>query len=62
MNDLEKMIMEEISTLDELRLIDVLGFIRFLKEGKSQNSKQIEEWFEQILKITREQTRELATQ
>lgn len=55
MNDLEKMIMEEISTLDELRLIDVLGFIRFLKEGKSKNPKQIEEWFEETAKTIREQ-------
>lgn len=55
MNSLEKMIMEEISSLDELRLIDVLGFIRFLKEGKSKKPKQIEEWFEATLNMVREQ-------
>lgn len=60
MNDLEKMIVEEISTLDELRLIDVLGFIRFLKEGKSEHPKQIEEWFEETLKIVQKQAKEIA--
>jgi hypothetical protein len=62
MNDLEKMIMKEISSLDELRLIDVLGFIRFLKEGKSETPKQIEKWFEETAKIIREQTKELIAQ
>lgn len=47
MSDLEKMIVEEISTLDELRLINVLGFTRFLQDGKSKNQKQIEKWFEE---------------
>lgn len=59
MSDLEKMIVEEISTLDELRLIDALGFIRFLKDGKSKNPKQIEKWFEECAKNIREQTKEL---
>ena len=31
MNDLEKIIIEEISTLEDMRLIDVIGFIRYLK-------------------------------
>lgn len=62
MNDLEKMIMEEISSLDELRLIDVLGFIRFLKDGKSKNPKQIEKWFEETAKTIREQTKEIVAQ
>lgn len=59
MNSLEKMIMEEISTLEELRLIDVLGFIRYLKEGKSEKPKQIEKWFESVAKSVRERASEL---
>lgn len=31
MNSLEEMIMEEIATLPYMQLIDVLGFIRYLK-------------------------------
>lgn len=61
MSDLEKMIIEEISSLDELRLIDVLGFIRFLKDGKSKNPKQIEKWFEETAQTIREQAQELNT-
>ncbi|HAX69056.1 MAG TPA: hypothetical protein PK152_16315 [Anaerolineales bacterium] len=54
MNDLEKMIMEEISTLDEMRLVDILGFIRFLKSEKPEKQTWIEEWFEQSLISIRE--------
>lgn len=50
MNDLERMIMREISTLDEMRLIDVLGFIRFIKKEMPGRSEWIEGWFEQSLK------------
>ena len=59
MNNLEKMIMEEISTLEELRLIDVLGFIRYLKAGKSSKPQWIEGWFEEAAKHVREQEAEL---
>jgi len=54
MNDLEKMIMEEISNLDEMRLVDILGFIRFLKSEKPEKQTWIEEWFEQSLISIRE--------
>lgn len=54
MNDLEQMIMEEISTLDEMRLVDILGFIRFLKSEKPEKQTWIEEWFEQALKSIHE--------
>ncbi len=46
MNSLEEMIMEEISTLPEMQLIDVLGFIRYLKSDAHGNHKLIEQWFE----------------
>jgi hypothetical protein len=55
MNELEKMIMKEISTLNEMRLIDVLGFIRYLKMGKTKNHVWIEGWFEDVLKAIRKQ-------
>ncbi len=61
MNDLEKMIMKEISSLDEMRLIDVLGFIRFMKMEKrsSKRTQWIEEWFEQALKSIHKRKAEL---
>ena len=59
MSDLEKMIMEEISTLEELRLIDVLGFIRYLKAGKSEKPQWIEGWFEEAAQSVRERADEL---
>lgn len=59
MSNLEKMIMEEISTLEELRLIDVLGFIRYLKAGKSSKPQWIESWFEEAAKSVRERAGEL---
>ncbi len=46
MNSLEEMIMEEISTLPEMQLIDVLGFIRYLKSDARGNHELIEKWFE----------------
>lgn len=46
MNSLEEMIMEEISTLPDMQLIDVLGFIRFLKSEASEKPEWIEQWFD----------------
>ncbi|MBL8103480.1 MAG: hypothetical protein JNM02_13175 [Anaerolineales bacterium] len=46
MNSLEEMIMEEISTLPEMQLIDVLGFIRYLKSETSETPRLIEQWFD----------------
>ncbi|HRQ24619.1 MAG TPA: hypothetical protein PLF42_14430 [Anaerolineales bacterium] len=55
MNELEKMIVKEISNLDTMRLIDVIGFIRYLKRGRSNNHNHrwIEEWFEDVLAVIR---------
>lgn len=59
MNDLQKMIMQELESLDEIRLIDVLGFIRFLKEGKSPKPEWMDEWLEQAALSIRERAEEL---
>lgn len=50
MNSLEEMIMQELSTLPDMRLIDVLGFIRYIKSEKPEKPKWIEEWFESALR------------
>ena len=59
MNSLEKMIMDEISSLPELHLIDVLGFIRYLKMERQGAPVEIEAWFESAIKTIRENAREL---
>lgn len=59
MNDLEKMIMDEISTLNEMRLIDVLGFIRFLKAERPIKDQWVEKWFEQAVKSIHSREKEL---
>ena len=53
MNDLEKIILEEISSLDEMRLIDVIGFIRYLKSTKPIKQEYIAGWFESALEEIR---------
>lgn len=58
MNDLEKMIMDEITTLNEMRLIDVLGFIRYLKAEKPVKQKWMEEWFDHALRTIHERADE----
>ncbi len=59
MNSLEEMIMQEISTLPEMRLIDVLGFIRYIKSEKSEKPIWIEEWFETVLQTVHRREAEL---
>lgn len=59
MNDLEKMIMEEISTLDELRLIDILGFIRYIKAEKPLKQDWITGWFDHAVQSIQERREEL---
>ena len=54
MSDLEKIIMEEISTLDEMRLIDVIGFIRYLKAEKPIKQEWIAGWYETAIKSIHE--------
>jgi hypothetical protein len=49
MNDLEKIIMEEISSFEEMRLIDVIGFIRYLKAEKPIRQEWIAGWYENAL-------------
>lgn len=46
MDSLEEIIMEEISSLPEMQLIDVLGFIRYLKSEFHGNHELIEQWLE----------------
>jgi len=46
MSSLEKIIMEEIASLDDIRLIEVIGFIRYLKAEKPIKQTQIAGWFE----------------
>ncbi|MBL8061720.1 MAG: hypothetical protein JNK32_01785 [Anaerolineales bacterium] len=58
MNDLEQMIMDEISTLDEMRLIDILGFIRYLKAEKPLKQDWITDWFDHAAKSIREREKE----
>lgn len=59
MNSLQKMIMQEIETLEDMRLFDVLGFIRYLKMEKPAKPKGIEKWFEEVSKTIHEREEEL---
>lgn len=59
MNTLQKIIMQEIETLEDMRLFDVLGFIRYLKMEKSAKPKEIEKWFEEVSKTIHERKEEL---
>ena len=43
--------MEEISSLPDMRLIDVLGFIRYLKMERQNAPSDIQAWFEHALRI-----------
>lgn len=59
MNSLEKIILEEISSLDEMRLIEVIGFIRYLKAEKPIKETRIAGWFDNALSEIRERKEEL---
>lgn len=59
MNDLEKIIMEEISSLDEMRLIDVIGFIRYLKAEKPVRQEWITSWYESALESIHDREEDL---
>ena len=59
MNDLEKIIMEEISSLEEMRLIDVIGFIRYLKAEKPVKQEWIASWYESALESIHDREKEL---
>jgi hypothetical protein len=59
MNDLETIIMEEISSLDEMRLIDVIGFIRYLKAEKPVRQEWITSWYESALESIHDREEEL---
>jgi hypothetical protein len=59
MNDLENIIMEEISSLEEMRLIDVIGFIRYLKAEKPVRQDWIANWYESALESIHDREQEL---
>ena len=59
MNDLEQMILEEISSFDDMRLIDVLAFIRYLKAEKPVKQEWIAGWFEHSIQSMHERAEEL---
>ena len=59
MSDLEKIIMEEIASLEEMRLIDVIGFIRYLKAEKPIRQEWIAGWYENAIKSIHEREDEL---
>jgi len=59
MNELEKIIVEEISSLDEMRLIDVIGFIRYLKTEKPIKQKWITDWYESAITEIHKREQEL---
>jgi len=59
MNSLEKIIMDEISSLPDMRLVDVLGFIRYLKMERHDAPAGIEAWFEYAIKVMRTHAEEL---
>lgn len=59
MSDLEKIIMEEIASLEEMRLIDVIGFIRYLKAEKPIRQEWIAGWYDSALQSMHEREDEL---
>jgi hypothetical protein len=59
MTELEQTIMNEISTLPETRLPDVLAFIRYLKLSIPKEQKEIEERFDEALKSIRARAKEM---
>ena len=60
MRYLQKIIVEEISSLDEdMRLIDVIGFIRYLKAEKPIKQEWIANWYESAIASIHEREDEL---
>lgn len=59
MTNLEQTIMQEISTLPETRLPDVLAFIRYLKLSIPKDQKDLEERFDKALKSIRARAKEM---
>lgn len=59
MSDLEKIIMDEISTLEDMRLIDVIGFIRYLKAEKPIRQEWIASWYESAIQSIHQREEEL---
>lgn len=59
MNDLEQIIMEEIASLEDMRLVDVIGFIRYLKGEKPARQDWITGWFDSALESIRKREEEL---
>jgi hypothetical protein len=59
MTNLEKTIIEEISTLPEARRADVLTFIRYLKLSIPSGRKELEERFDKSLKSIRARAKKM---
>lgn len=59
MTNLEQTIMQEISTLPETRLPDVLAFIRYLKLSIPKDQKELEERFDKALESIRARAKEM---
>jgi len=59
MTNLERTIMQEISTLPETRLPDVLAFIRYLKLSIPKDQKELEERFDKALNSIRARAKEM---
>lgn len=59
MTNLEQTIMQEISTLPETRLPDVLAFIRYLKLSIPKDQKELDERFDKTLVSIRARAKEM---
>lgn len=59
MTDIEKQIMLEISTLPEMRQVDVLAFVRYLKLSIPREQYEVEERFEEAIKAIRARAKEM---
>ena len=59
MTDLAQTLIQEITTLPENRLPNVLAYVRFLKYGLDDDQKEIEERFEKSWKRVRARARKM---
>jgi hypothetical protein len=59
MTHLERTIMQEIATLSENRLNNVLAYVRFLKFGLDADKNEIEERFDKSWKQVRARAKKL---
>jgi hypothetical protein len=59
MTNLEQTIMQEISSLPENRLTNILAYVRFIKLGLDNDPQTIEERFDKSWKRVRARTKKL---